>query len=36
MKRSRARSPEAIEFARADRATANEFASTVRANLFSV
>jgi very-short-patch-repair endonuclease len=29
MKRSRARSPEAIEFARAERATANEFASTV-------
>ena len=29
MKRSRARSPNAIEFARAQRATANEFASTV-------
>jgi very-short-patch-repair endonuclease len=29
MKRSRARSPDAIEFARAERATANEFASTV-------
>jgi very-short-patch-repair endonuclease len=29
MKRSRARSPEAIEFARAERATADEFASTV-------
>jgi very-short-patch-repair endonuclease len=29
MKRSRARSPEAIEFARAERATTNEFASTV-------
>ena len=29
MKRSRARSPEAIEFARAERATANEFAITV-------
>jgi very-short-patch-repair endonuclease len=29
MRRSRARSPNAIEFARAQRATANEFASTV-------
>jgi very-short-patch-repair endonuclease len=29
MKRSRARAPEAIEFARAERASANEFASTV-------
>ena len=29
MKRSRTRSPEAIEFARAERATANEFAKTV-------
>ncbi len=29
MKRSRARSPETIEFARAQRATANEFADTV-------
>jgi very-short-patch-repair endonuclease len=29
MKRSRARSPEAIVFARAERATANEFANTV-------
>lgn len=29
MKRSRARSPEALEFARLQRATANEFASTV-------
>jgi hypothetical protein len=29
MKRSRARSPKAIEFARAQRATANEFASTI-------
>jgi very-short-patch-repair endonuclease len=29
MKRSRARSPEAIEFARTERATANEFANTV-------
>ena len=29
MKRSRGRSPEAIEFARAERATANEFANTV-------